>query len=385
MPATTQLALPNQHAVALTGRYTNLAPLSLERGYMITVVLGLLLLVIFFLPLISKTTHKPLEWHVSPEHKKKVHEHAQSVLDSQCRPGSTRQRLLARLPASSHRTQPFLWKNMPLPDELFQYPPPFGFKGHQGRVEDLLKLLPNSDDTSQMKKTERCQRCMVVGNGGILRGLELGPLINHFDTIIRLNSGPLEGFSVDVGNRTSIRMSYPEGTPHPWVDRDPHTLFVGVTYKRVDINWMSAMISKNAVSLWDRLFFWKSIPDQVPVKPHRFRLLNPQVIEETAFYLLKYPAPTSRLWGSDQNVPTLGVSALNLASLLCDEVSLAGFGYNFSDHRMPLHYHDSMPMSAMLQQYMHNVDKETELLRILVKDGTITDVSGGIYCSFCTS
>nr|XP_020451130.1 lactosylceramide alpha-2,3-sialyltransferase isoform X3 [Monopterus albus] len=271
-----------------------------RRGYMITVVLGLLLLVIFFLPLISKTTHKPLEWHVSPEHKKKVHEHAQSVLDSQCRPGSTRQRLLARLPASSHRTQPFLWKNMPLPDELFQYPPPFGFKGHQGRVEDLLKLLPNSDDTSQMKKTERCQRCMVVGNGGILRGLELGPLINHFDTIIRLNSGPLEGFSVDVGNRTSIRMSYPEGTPHPWVDRDPHTLFVGVTYKRVDINWMSAMISKNAVSLWDRLFFWKSIPDQVPVKPHRFRLLNPQVIEETAFYLLKYPAPTSRLWGSDQ-------------------------------------------------------------------------------------
>lgn len=52
---------------------------------------------------------------------------------------------------------------------------------------------------------------------------------------------------MDVGNRTSIRMSYPEGTPHYWVDTDPHTLFVSVVYKSVDISWISAMIKKLAV------------------------------------------------------------------------------------------------------------------------------------------
>ena len=86
-----------------------------------------------------------------------------------------------------------------------------------------------------------------------------------------------------------------------------------------------------------------------------------------------------------QNVPTLGVSALNLASLLCDEVSLAGFGYNLSQQGAPLHYYDHLPMSAMLQQKMHNVDKETKLLQSLVKEGAITDLTGGIHCSFCPS
>lgn len=30
---------------------------------------------------------------------------------------------------------------MALPEDLFLYPPPFGFRGLQGKVEDLLKLV----------------------------------------------------------------------------------------------------------------------------------------------------------------------------------------------------------------------------------------------------
>ena len=81
-------------------------------------------------------------------------------------------------------------------------------------------------------------------------------------------------------------------------------------------------------------------------------------------------------------MPTLGVSALNLASYLCDEVSLVGFGYNLSLREAPLHYYDSLPMSAMLTQEMHNVDQETALLQSLVAEGTISDLTGGILCSF---
>ncbi|XP_073343007.1 lactosylceramide alpha-2,3-sialyltransferase [Pagrus major] len=355
-----------------------------RRVLLLCVVLGLLGLVTVSLPLIDTEPSKPVDWHVNPAHRKQVHEHVRKVLDGPCRPDRTRQSLLARLPASSQETQPFLWKDIPFPDDLFQYPPPFGFKGLQGKVEELLKTLPDSDSASQPGNTsDKCCRCVIIGNGGILKGLELGQLIDRFDTIIRLNSGPLGEFSVDVGSRTSIRMSYPEGTPLHWVDTDPHTLFVAVVYKGGDISWTSAMINKLTVPLWDWLFFWQKVPDQIPLEPHRFRLLNPGVIRETALDLLKYPPPTRRLWGKDKNVPTIGVSALDLASLLCDEVSLAGFGYNLTQQGAPLHYYDNLPMSAMLQETMHNVDRETELLQSLVREGAITDLTGGIHCSFC--
>ncbi|XP_077958250.1 lactosylceramide alpha-2,3-sialyltransferase isoform X2 [Gasterosteus aculeatus] len=318
-----------------------------------------------------------LDWHVSHE-QKQLHEYVQRVLESPCRPGSTRARMLDRLPASSRTTQPFLWKDTPLPDNLFQYSLPFGFRGVQGKVEDLLKQLPNSASAPETMMADKCLRCVIVGNGGVLRGLELGHHINQFDTIIRLNSGPLGEFSVDVGNRTSIRMSYPEGTPLHWIDTDPHTLFVAVAYKGGDISWISAMINKLSVPLWDWLFFWQKVPDGVPLEPHRFRLLNPLVITETALDLLHYPPPTGGLWGWEKKVPTIGVSALNLASLLCDEVSLAGFGYKLHQRGAPLHYYDQLTMAAMLKQSTHNVDRETKLLQNLVSEGAITDLTGAI-------
>ncbi|KAM3867221.1 lactosylceramide alpha-2,3-sialyltransferase [Diretmus argenteus] len=357
-----------------------------RRVVVLVVVLGLVLLVMVSLPLFETDTRKPLDWHIDPAHRRLAHAYVHSVLEGRCRPGVARQSLLAGRPAASHVTQPFLWKDTPLPEDLFWFPPPFGFRGLRNKLEDLLRLLPDSNSTPRPdKRREKCRRCVVMGNGGILRGLELGALIDRFDTIIRLNSGPLGEFSIDVGNRTSIRMSYPEGTPLRWADTDPNALYVSVVYKAVDISWISAMINKHAVPLWDWLFFWQKVPDRIPLEPQRFRLLNLQVIRETAVDLLKYSPPKPRLWGWDQNVPTLGVSALTLASLLCDEVSLAGFGYNLAQQGAPLHYFSHQPMAAMLQQKMHNVDRETELLQRLVKAGAITDLTGGIHCSFCPS
>lgn len=338
-------------------------------------VLGLVGLAVVSLPLFDSKPPQPLEWHVDPAHRKLVHKHVQSVLDGECRPAQTRQALLTLLPESSKNTKPLLWRDSALPEELFRFAPPFGFKDLRDKLTDLLQLLPES---SSEVKPGKCTRCVVVGNGGILRGLELGPLIDRFDTVIRLNSGPLGEFSADVGNRTSIRMAYPESTPLQWGDPDPHALLVAVVYKSVDMSWISAMIRKASVPLWDWMFFWQKVPAQVPIESQRFRLLNPDVIRETSQDLLKYPPPRPLLWGWDPNVPTLGATALSLASLLCDQVSLAGFGYNLSQQGAPLHYYDHLPMDWMLQQKMHNVNRETELLQSLVKSGTIVDLTGGI-------
>lgn len=65
--------------------------------------------------------------------------------------------------------------------------------------------------------------------------------------LARLNSGPLGEYAADVGNRTTIRMSYPEGTPLHWIDSDPDTVFVAAVYKGVDVSWISAMINRMPV------------------------------------------------------------------------------------------------------------------------------------------
>lgn len=56
--------------------------------------------------------------------------------------------------------------------------------------------------------------------------------------------------------------------------------------------------------LWDWFFFWQKVPDQIPLEPQQYRLLNPQVIRETALDLLGYPPPRWRIWGWDQVVET---------------------------------------------------------------------------------
>ncbi|XP_027864152.1 lactosylceramide alpha-2,3-sialyltransferase [Xiphophorus couchianus] len=352
----------------------------------VLIVLALLVLVISSLLLMQTRTEEPFQFHVNSAHKQLVHENARRVLEGRCRPRGSREKLLALFPSASGAVQPFLWRDQPIPARLLLYPPPFGFKGLKGKVENLLTLLPAAHpDPGPEEAAGKCRRCVVVGNGGVLKGLELGQQIDRFHTVIRLNSGPLGKHTGDVGNRTSIRMSYPEGTPLRWADTDPHSVFVAVIYKGVDLSWISGMIRKLGVTFWDWFFFWQRVPQEIPLDPSRFRLLNPDVLRQTALDFLEYPKPRWRPWGWDQNVPTLGVTALSLASLLCDEVSLAGFGYNLSQQGAPLHYYDSLPTSVMQQQNMHNVDKETQFLHRLVREGVVSDLTGGIHCSFCSS
>uniref|UniRef100_A0A8C1HTZ2 Lactosylceramide alpha-2,3-sialyltransferase n=1 Tax=Cyprinus carpio carpio TaxID=630221 RepID=A0A8C1HTZ2_CYPCA len=321
---------------------------------------------------------KPVEVPVDPVYRKHVQSYVRDILAQECKPSFARQRMEAGHYSSTPVLEPFLDKNTHLNEQIFQYPSPFGFLDMKNKLQEILDILPASSE--ERRGGRDCRRCLVIGNGGILKGLGLGPLFNQFDTIIRLNSGPVRGFSADVGNRTSIRMSYPEGSPKVWEDMDSDLRFVAVIYKPVDFHWLRAMITKTSVSLWDWLYFWQNVPVSLPLKASQFRLLNPEIIRETALDLLHYPSVKD--W--DKNVPTLGVSALNLATYLCDEVSLAGFGYNLSQKDAPLHYYDHKLMTSMLKEATHDVQTETAFLKRLVTSGSITDLTGGIHCRFCS-
>lgn len=66
-------------------------------------------------------------------------------------------------------------------------------------------------------------------------------------SLTRLNSAPVEGYSEHVGNKTTIRMTYPEGAPLSEVEYYANDLFVTVLFKSVDFKWLQAMIKNETL------------------------------------------------------------------------------------------------------------------------------------------
>nr|XP_014346386.1 PREDICTED: lactosylceramide alpha-2,3-sialyltransferase-like [Latimeria chalumnae] len=198
-----------------------------------------------------------------------------------------------------------------------RYRPPFGFRGCEEELRQALAvLLPVTRLPSSQLPAPACRRCVVVGSAGILHGSRLGAYIDQHDIIIR--------------------------------------------------------------GLWTKLWFWQSVVEFIPLCPKNFRILNLEIIRETALEFLGYPEPQDSPFRINQMVPTLGVSAVVMATHLCDEVSLAGFGYDLSRPQAPLHYFETVHMDAINAQAMHNVDTEKLFLAALVKAGAVNDLTGGI-------
>ncbi|XP_064509549.1 lactosylceramide alpha-2,3-sialyltransferase isoform X1 [Pseudopipra pipra] len=315
---------------------------------------------------------------------RRAQQYASAALQEQCRPSYVKKEM-SRLFAEKYSTDisPFVRKNVNEDEALFKYEPPFGFHKFFDKVKNLLELLPEHDLPEDLK-SKHCKRCVVVGSGGILHGSELGHLLNQFDIVIRLNDAPVQGYTDHVGNKTTIRMTYPEGAPLSEHEYPPASLFVAVLFKSVDFNWLQAMVKNETLPLWVRLFFWREVAEKIPFTSKQFRILNPVIIKETALDILQFPEPRSKFWGWDKNVPTIGVTAVVLATHLCDEVSIAGFGYDLDQPSTPLHYYNNLCMAAMNGQTMHNVTSETKFLQKLIKEKVVKDLTGGIRCEFCS-
>lgn len=117
--------------------------------------------------------------------------YAQQVFQKECRPGFAK-KAMAQL--FEHRysmnLEPFVQKVPRTSEAELKYDPPFGFRKFSSKIQSLLDLLPEHDFPEHLR-AKHCQRCVVIGNGGILRGLELGHALNQFDVVIRyLHSKP---------------------------------------------------------------------------------------------------------------------------------------------------------------------------------------------------
>ncbi|XP_077006087.1 CMP-N-acetylneuraminate-beta-1,4-galactoside alpha-2,3-sialyltransferase isoform X5 [Tamandua tetradactyla] len=318
-----------------------------------------------------------------------------------CKPGYASALMTAIFPRFSKPAPMFLDDSFRKWARIREFVPPFGIKGQDNLIKAILSVTKEYRLTPALDSLS-CRRCIIVGNGGVLTNKSLGSRIDDYDIVVRLNSAPVKGFEKDVGSKTTLRITYPEGAMQRPEQYERDSLFVLAGFKWQDFKWLKYIVYKERVPFPSKAKcrqcqvdskrerrqksgpeiqsasdgFWKSVATRVPKEPSEIRILNPYFIQEAAFTLIGLPF-NNGLMGRG-NIPTLGSVAVTMALHGCDEVAVAGFGYDMSTPNAPLHYYETVRMAAIKESWTHNIQREKEFLRKLVKARVITDLTSGI-------
>uniref|UniRef100_A0A8I5UAA6 CMP-N-acetylneuraminate-beta-1,4-galactoside alpha-2,3-sialyltransferase n=1 Tax=Pongo abelii TaxID=9601 RepID=A0A8I5UAA6_PONAB len=265
-----------------------------------------------------------------------------------CKPGYASALMTAIFPRFSKPAPMFLDDSFRKWARIREFVPPFGIKGQDNLIKAILSVTKEYRLTPALDSL-RCRRCIIVGNGGVLANKSLGSRIDDYDIVVRLNSAPVKGFEKDVGSKTTLRITYPEGAMQRPEQYERDSLFVLAGFKWQDFKWLKYIVYKERVSASDG--FWKSVATRVPKEPPEIRILNPYFIQEAAFTLIGLPF-NNGLMGRG-NIPTLGSVAVTMALHGCDEVAVAGFGYDMNTPNAPLHYYETVRMAAIKEPIPH--------------------------------
>ncbi|XP_072309957.1 CMP-N-acetylneuraminate-beta-galactosamide-alpha-2,3-sialyltransferase 4 [Eucyclogobius newberryi] len=253
----------------------------------------------------------------------------------------------------------FFWRK-----HLSKLPLPYGIKGSEQMLTKVLAATESFQESKNVENLE-CKTCVVVGNSFSIKNTSLGSVINKYHVVFRLNDAPVREYEDDVGNKTSMRLFYPESASvNPTLHNDPGTLMVLVPFKLEDLRWLKEILYNEKRV---RKGFWKLPPQIWLADPMKIRVLNPHFLHQTAERLLHIP-----LYSSQQPVhPTTGILAVVVALNYCDVVHIAGFGYPHSkNQKHPIHYYGSATMKSMKNSY-HDLNHEAEALKRLEDAGAI--------------
>lgn len=67
-----------------------------------------------------------------------------------------------------------------------------------------------------------------------------------------------------------------------------------------------------------------------------------------------------------------------IALRMCDEVSVAGFGYDTKKPDALIHYYNDEKMKMITASWTHGIGLERKMLRMLVTQGVIRDLTHGL-------
>ncbi|XP_018604202.2 CMP-N-acetylneuraminate-beta-galactosamide-alpha-2,3-sialyltransferase 4-like isoform X2 [Scleropages formosus] len=268
---------------------------------------------------------------------------------------------IARANSLFLKLEDFFWQQRPS-----SLPLPYGLKGSELFLLKILAVTASYKMPESISKLD-CRTCVVVGNGYGVKNSSLGPVINKYDIVIRLNNAPVRGYENDVGNKSTLRFFYPESaSPNPDAHNDPDTLMVLVPFKQNDLRWLKEILYNEKRV---RKGFWKPPPQIWQGKSSHIRILDPYFLYQTASKVLKIPVQPK---GKEKPVhPTTGILAIYVALSYCDVVHVAGFGYPQSkNQKHPIHYYGSDTMKSMKDSY-HDLSHEAEALKRLEDAGLI--------------
>ncbi|MEJ1282532.1 ST3 beta-galactoside alpha-23-sialyltransferase 3 [Cricetulus griseus] len=127
-----------------------------------------------------------------------------------------------------------------------EFVPPFGIKGQDNLIKAILSVTKEYRLTPALDSLH-CRRCIIVGNGGVLANKSLGSRIDDYDIVVRLNSAPVKGFERDVGSKTTLRITYPEGAMQRPEQYERDSLFVLAGFKWQDFKWLKYIVYKERV------------------------------------------------------------------------------------------------------------------------------------------
>ncbi|XP_026175713.1 CMP-N-acetylneuraminate-beta-galactosamide-alpha-2,3-sialyltransferase 4 isoform X1 [Mastacembelus armatus] len=259
------------------------------------------------------------------------------------------------------KLEDFFWR-----EHISKQTLPYGIKGSELMLLKVLAVTANYQVPDNIENLE-CRSCVVIGNSFAIKNSSLGSMINKYDVVIRLNDAPVKGYEDDVGNRTTMRLFYPESASYnPGLHNEPDTLMVLVPFKQQDLRWLKEILYNEKRI---RKGFWKPPPQIWLGDVSKIRVLDPHFLQQTAERLLHIPLQPK----SKQNPvhPTTGILAVFVALNYCDVVHIAGFGYPSSkSQKQPIHYYGYDTMKSMKNSY-HDLNHEAQALKRLEDSGAI--------------
>ncbi|XP_019211105.2 CMP-N-acetylneuraminate-beta-galactosamide-alpha-2,3-sialyltransferase 1-like [Oreochromis niloticus] len=169
-------------------------------------------------------------------------------------------------------------------------------------LERLFQTITPIADVGE-PHPDHCRSCAVVGNSGNLRGSHYGPLIDFHNIVIRINRGHTKGYETDVGTKTTHRVMYPESATR--LDNTTHLLFF--PFKTHDFLWLLKALNPGENDA-----------------PNLKKIANKDLMMILHPAFMKY---VHQVWlGRKGYYPSTGFLAVVLSLLMCDEVSVFGFG-----------------------------------------------------------
>ncbi|XP_052317156.1 CMP-N-acetylneuraminate-beta-1,4-galactoside alpha-2,3-sialyltransferase-like isoform X6 [Oncorhynchus keta] len=194
----------------------------------------------------------------------------------------------------------FLDPNFRRFSKISNFFPPFGIKTQEKIIDNILTAT-KSYGLGEELDSQSCKKCIIMGNGGILANKSMGVKIDEYDVIARLNEAPVSGYEKDVGSKTTMRITYPEGAIQKTERYEQDSLFVLSAFKALDFKWLRSIIFKERLRSTEG--FWKSVARHVPREPSEMRILNPYFIQEAAFRFIGLPHNNGQM-GRGVRVPS---------------------------------------------------------------------------------